>query len=242
MKTLKLILASVSALVFASAAAANPWKVQEGSTLLDGTETATYVAGFMFSGKEYEFTSAQVNLMCIEKQLVMSIVGDSDLLAKAMADADPTVEFIFKVGSDLISTKATIESVEWDRERARVHDGPAILKFFRQHDGNSAQVQLPVARTGVPEVRNLSLENVVETTDLVVATCGPLEVWEATKTEAANPKKEPTGSADKPPMDLETELSIGLAQKIVEKLMRDQNVTFDEIVKTLEPLANMPPE
>lgn len=217
-------------------AAANPWKVLDGSTLLDGTETATYVAGYLFSGKDYEFTSSQINLRCVDEELVMSIVGDSDLLTKAKARANPTIDFIIKAGSELASFKATIGNVDYSLERARVHNGPGLLELLRLHDGSSSQVQLPVARTGIPEVRKLSLENVVKTTDLVLSTCGPLEVWEVAAT--LTPTKEPTTSTSEPPIDLETTLRVGLAQKLVEELIRNQNVAFDKIVEALEPLVN----
>lgn len=217
-------------------AAANPWKVQDGSTLLDGTETATYVAGYLFLGKDYEFTSSQINLRCVDEELVMSIVGESDLLTKAKAQANPTIDFILKVESELASFKATIENVDYNRARARVHNGPGLLELLRVHDGSFSKVQLPVARTGVPEVRKLSLENVVKTTDLVLSTCGPLEVWEVTAT--VTPTKEPTTSTSEPPMDSETTLRVGLAQKLVEELIRNQNVAFERIVEALEPLVN----
>ncbi|MBR9822627.1 MAG: hypothetical protein GYB51_16710 [Rhodobacteraceae bacterium] len=238
----KLIYTSTFFILLAVSTAANPWKVQEGSTLLDGTETATYVAGYLFSGKDYEFTSSQINLRCADKELVMSIIGDSDLLTKAEAQNNPTVELIIKLGSELASFKATIENVDYGRERARVHNGPELLELLRQHDGSSSQVQLPVARTGVPEVRKLSLENVVKTTDLALATCGPLKVWEVTETAAVNPLEEPTASTDEPPMDLEIAVRVGMAQKLVEELMRNRDVTFEQIAEALKPLANMTAE
>lgn len=237
---LKLTYTSTFFIFLAFSTAANPWEVQEGSRLLDGTETATYVAGYLFSGKEYELTSAQINLKCLDKELVMSVVGDSDLLTKAEAQNNPTVDLIIKVGPELASFKATIESVDYGRQRARVHNGPGLLEILRQHDGSSSQVQLPVARTGVPEVRELSLENVVKTTDLALSTCGPLKVWEVAETAAVSPTEEPTASTNEPLMDLEAALSVGVAQKLVEELIRNQDVTFEQIVEALKPLQNMP--
>ncbi len=232
----KLIWTAAVTLVFASSAIANPWKVQEGSTLLDGTETATRVAGYMFSGKEYEMTSSQVLLSCEDQQLEMIIVGDSELLKKEAAEENPNVDFMFKAGDELISVQATIESVDWNREQARVHNGPGLLEFLRKYDGGSAEVQLPVARTGVPEVRKLSLENIASTTDLVLATCGPLKVWEAAETAKVEPAEKPEVPSNKPPQDIETALSVGLAQQIVETLIADNGVTIEQIVEALEPL------
>lgn len=239
---LKLICASAVALLFASSTVANPWEVREGSTLLDGTETATYVAGYMFSGKEYEMTSSQVNLKCEDNELLMHIVGDSELLTKEKAQENPTIEFIFKAGSELTSFKATIENVDYGRTRARVHNGPGLLEFLRRHAGGSAQAQLPVARTGVPEVRKLSLKDVVKTTDLVLSTCGPLEAWELIEAAQETPTEVPSPSTDEPPMDLETSLSVGLAKKIVEELIGNQDVTLEQIVEALKPLMNEPSE
>ena len=165
---------------------ANPWKVYEGSTLLDGTVTATRVSGYMFSGKEYESTSSQVSLKCRNNELLMHIVGDSDLLTKEKAQENPTVEFIFKASSKLATFKATIESGSYNRESARVHNGKKLLEFLWPHDGSFAQVQLPVAKTGIPEVRKLSLVNIVKTTGLAITTCGPLDAWEPDKITPEN--------------------------------------------------------
>ena len=173
----KLICASTFVLIFSSPTLANPWKVYEGSTLLDGTVTATSVSGYMFSGKEYESTSSRVSLKCEDSKLLMHIVGDSDLLTKEKAQESPTIEFIFKAGSKLATFKASIEN-EYSSVWARVHNGTDLLDFLRFYDGGSAKVQLPVARTGIPEVRRLSLKNFVKTTDLILATCGPLDAWE----------------------------------------------------------------
>lgn len=238
----KLVYALSAALLFASQTLANPWEVREGSTLLDGTETATYIAGYMFSGKEFEMTSSQVKLTCEDNELLVYVVGDSDLLTERKAQENPTIEVIFKAGSELTSFRATIENVNYGRERARVHNGPELLEFFRRHAGGSAQVQLPVARTGVPEVRKLSLKNVVKTTDLVLSTCGPLEAWELTETSTETPSEVPSPSADEPALDLETALSVGLAKKIVEELITNQDVTFEQIVEALKPLKDEPPE
>ena len=174
---LKLICASTFVLIFSSPTLANSWRVYEGSTLLDGTVTATRVSGYMFSGKEYESTSSQVHLECEDSKLLMHIVGDSALLTKEKAQESPTIEFIFKAGSKLATFKATIVS-EISSNWARVHNGTDLLDFLRFYDGGSAKVQLPVARTGIPEVRRLSLKNFVKTTDLILATCGPLDAWE----------------------------------------------------------------
>lgn len=233
----RLICASTLFLLIATVTSANPWEVRAGSTLLDGTKTATYVAGHMFLGKDYEMTSSQLSLRCVEDELVMDIIGNSDLLTKAKAEDDPTIEVLFKVGSELVSFEATIVSLDWGRERARVHNGPGLMEFLRQHDGDAAQVQLPVASTGIPEVRKLSLENFRETTDLVLATCGPIEVWEiaAAAPLAETENSEPT--SDAAPMDLETALSVGIAKKLVEELIRNQKVSIEEIVEALGPLA-----
>ena len=172
----KLICASTFVLIFSSPTLANPWKVYEGSTLLDGTVTATSVRGYMFHGKEY-VTSSQVSLICRNNKLLMHIIGDSDLLTKEKAQESPTIEFIFKAGSKLATFKASIEN-EYSSDWARVHNGTDLLDFLRFYDGGSAKVQLPVARTGIPEVRRLSLKNFAKTTDLILATCGPLDAWE----------------------------------------------------------------
>jgi hypothetical protein len=174
---LKLICASTFVLIFSSPTLANPWTVREGSTLLDGTVTATRVSGYMFSGKEYESTSSQVHLECEDSKLLMHIIGDSDFLREKKAQESPTIEFIFKAGSKLATFKATITNA-YSRDWARVHNGTDLLDFLRFYDGGSAKVQLPVARTGIPEVRRLSLKNFVKTTDLILATCGPLDAWE----------------------------------------------------------------
>ena len=173
---LKLICASTFVLIFSSPTLANSWRVYEGSTLLDGTVTATGVYGRMVSGKGYD-RSSRVGLRCEDSKLLMHIVGDSALLTKEKAQESPTIEFIFKAGSKLATFKATIES-EISSNWARVHNGTDLLDFLRFYDGGSAKVQLPVARTGIPEVRRLSLKNFVKTTDLILATCGPLDAWE----------------------------------------------------------------
>ena len=173
---LKLICASTFVLIFSSPTLANSWKVYEGSTLLDGTVTATGVYGRMVSGKGYD-RSSRVGLRCEDSKLLMHIVGDSALLTKEKAQESPTIEFIFKAGSKLATFKATIVS-EISSNWARVHNGTDLLDFLRFYDGGSAKVQLPVARTGIPEVRRLSLKNFVKTTDLILATCGPLDAWE----------------------------------------------------------------
>ena len=173
---LKLICASTFVLIFSSPTLANSWKVYEGSTLLDGTVTATGVYGRMVSGKGYD-RSSRVGLRCEDSKLLMHIVGDSALLTKEKAQESPTIEFIFKAGSKLATFKATIVS-EISSNWARVHNGTDLLDFLRFYDGGSAKVQLPVARTGIPEVRRLFLKNFVKTTDLILATCGPLDAWE----------------------------------------------------------------
>ena len=173
---LKLICASTFVLIFSSPTLANSWRVYEGSTLLDGTVTATGVYGRMVSGKGYD-RSSRVGLRCEDSKLLMHIVGDSALLTKEKAQESPTIEFIFKAGSKLATFKATIVS-EISSNWARVHNGTDLLDFLRFYDGGSAKVQLPVARTGIPEVRRLSLKNFVKTTDLILATCGPLDAWE----------------------------------------------------------------
>ena len=175
---LKLICASTFVLIFSSPTLANPWKVYEGSTLLDGTVTATSVSGYMFSGKEYESTSSQVSLECRNNELLMYIIGNSDFLGRKKAQESPTIEFIFKAGSKLATFKASIIVSGYSSDRARVHNGTDLLNFLRFYDGGSAKVQLPVAKTGIPEVRRLSLKNFVKTTDLILATCGPLDAWE----------------------------------------------------------------
>lgn len=224
--------------LLATSAAANPWEVQEGSVLLDGTETATYVTGFMFSGKEYEFTSSQINLRCTDEGLVMYVVGDSDLVSRSELQTSPTLEFVSKAGEDLISFEATVEN-EHALTRARVHEAPGLLEFLRQHDGSKAQVQLPVARTGVPEVRTLSLENVIETTDLIISTCGPLETWEFVETSTAPQAGEAGDAEEKEPMDLQTMMSVNAAKLIVEELLVNQDVTLEQIVEALKPLADV---
>lgn len=226
-------------LLMVAGANANPWKVQEGSTLLDGTETATYVAGYMFSGKEYEFTSSQVNLRCMDEELVMNIVGDSDLLSRDTAEKSPTIEFVFKVGEDLVSFEATLENPKWARESARVHDGPKLLEYLRWHDGQIARVQLPVAKTGIPEVRELSLENVVSVSDVILNTCGPMEVWNFSNIGAGGNTEQKPEKDDEPPMDLETALSVGLAQKLVEVLIKEKGIELEQIVQALEPLSDV---
>jgi len=174
---LKLICASTFVLIFSSPTLANPWTVYEGSTLLDGTVTATGVSGPMVSGKGYD-RSSRVSLECVDSKLLMHIIGDSDFLTKEKAQESPTIEFIFKAGSKLATFKATIVNEIIMGNWARVHNGTDLLDFLRFYDGGSAKVQLPVARTGIPEVRRLSLKNFVKTTDLILATCGPLDAWE----------------------------------------------------------------
>ena len=235
--TMKLFGVGAFAALLATSASANPWEVSEGSVLLDGTETATYVAGFMFSGKEYEYTSAQINLRCTDKGLVMFVVGDSDLVSRSELQTSPTLEFVSKAGEDLISFEATVES-KYDLETARVHEAPGLLEFFRQHDGSKSQVQLPVARTGVPEVRTLSLENVIKTTDLIISTCGPLERWEFMETSTAPQESEAGDAEEKEPMDLQAMISVNAAKLIVEDLLVNQDVTLEQIVEALKPLAD----
>ena len=239
---IKLIYTSTAAFFFASATFANPWEVREGSTLLDGTKTATYVSGYMFSGKSYETTSSQINLRCKNSELLMYIVGDSDLLSRETGRNNPTIEFSVKAENEVTSFSATVESVDYGRERARVHNGPELLEFLRRHAGKSAQVQLPVARTGVPEVRKLSLIDIAKTTDLALSTCGPLETWELIKAAPETPMEAPSPLAGKPAISFETALSVGLAQKIVEELIGNQDVTLEQIVEALKPLMTEQPE
>lgn len=229
--------AIVISLFLASGVSANPWTVVEGSTLLDGTETATYVAGYMFSGAEYEYTSSQINLRCIDETLEMSVIGDGDLISATKAEQNPTITFVFKVGEELVSFDAAVDNPRWSRERARVHEGPQLLEYLRQHDGESVQVQLPVARTGVPEVRKLSLENVTAVTDLILATCGPLETWGPPEGDAVESVATEKARANETPIDLETAISIGLAQKVVETLIKEKGVKFEQIIQALGPLT-----
>lgn len=229
----RLVSATTTITMLATAVAANPWEVREGSTLLDGTKTATYVAGHMFSGKEYEYTSAQINLRCIDGELVMSVVGDSGLLTKAEAETNPTIDLMIKSGDDLASFKSTVDAENWLRDRARIQDAPGLLEYLRQHDGGSAQVQIPVANTGVPEVRTLSLENVVAASDLALSTCGPLQRWEPAAAEGV---AEESAVSDQPPTNLETEISVGIAKKAVEEIIRSKGVAFEQVMEVLKPL------
>ena len=234
---LRQFFSSIALMFFASQSSASPWEIQQGSTLLDGTETATYIAGFMFLGEDYEFTSSQVNMRCIDEELVMNVVGDGDFITKSKAQENPTINFVFRIDTELVSFDATIENVDWGRERARVHNGPGLMDLLRQSDGRSAQVQLPVARTGVPEVRKLSLENVTKTTDLIVATCGPIETWTKAEPAAAAVDIESAVPLDETPMDLETAVSVGLAKKVVEELIRNQGISLEQILNALKPLT-----
>lgn len=235
-----LYFATLAFVLATTSSEANPWKVQTGSTLLDGTETATYVAGYMFTGKDdYEFTSAQISLRCVQRELEMNIVGDSNLLTREEAQSSPRVEVLFKVGDELAAHEATVEYVEWstDLTRARIHAGPELIEFFRKHDGGSAQVQLPVAMTGVPEVRTLSLESVVEVTDLILATCGPINAWRPNNIRPPGPMATPEGTSEQPEVSLEDMVAIGMAKQVVETLIRDQNVSLEDIVEALSTLT-----
>lgn len=235
------ILTCLGGLAFSSllsfGALANPWEVKEGSTLLDGTETATDVAGYMFVGKEYEFTSAQLNLRCRENELQMAVVGDERFLSKEDAISEPNIEIVLKVGETIVKAFAAIENPSQfsSLDRARVKNGPALLELLRQNDGGEAKVQLPVARTGVPEVRKLSLVNIVEVTDRIMKTCGPLNVWAPEKAVELVPLVETP--APQEPLDLDVAVTVGLAEMLVKELVVNQGVTLDELVQALEPLV-----
>lgn len=224
--------ATVAAIISTSTVHANPWKIQEGSTLLDGTETASRVSSHMFSGKEYETTSAQILLSCMEGALEMDVVGDSDFLTRDQFVVNPVLDIMVKAGPDVETFSASVPST-YNLSHARIHDGPRLLALLRTRDGDTekAKVQLPVARTGVPEVRSLSLENVEATSDVILATCGPLEMWTPDGPVIEDKDEEPA-------LDLMTRLSVGVAQKIVETLIVEQGVTVEEITEALKPLID----
>lgn len=230
---LKLVILSTVSILGASTVLANPWEVQAGSKLLDGTETATSVGGHMFSGTEYEFTISQVQLICREGEILMRVIGDSDIKMRDEIEVDPTINLMVKAGSEVENFKATITN-QFSLEVSRVHDGPRLLDLLRRHDGSKdkAQVQIPVALTGIPEVRSLSLENVVDATDLILATCGPLEMWMDQPEIEIGPKTEETE------MDLKTSIAVGLAQQVVKTLIVDDGVSLEEITKALKPLID----
>jgi hypothetical protein len=224
------IATTVVSIITTSTAYANPWKIQEGSILLDGTEAASIVAGYMFSGEEYEVTSSQIRLACSEGTLEMDVVGDSDLLTREQFAVDPVLDVMVKAGPNVETFKASVPS-EYGLTRARIHDGPRLLDLLRTHDGSAekAKVQLPVARTGVPEVRSLSLENVKVTSSVILATCGPLDMW------TPDPPVEVVKDEELE-LDSMTSLSVSIAKKIVETLIVEQGVTIEAITEALKPL------
>lgn len=222
----------IAATITSSMAYANPWEIKEGSTLLDGKETASRVSGHMFSGKEYEYTSSQMLLVCEEGALQMEVAGDGPMLTREQFAANPTLDIMVKAGSDVETFSVSVSS-KYNLEIARIHDGPRLLALLRNNDGDTvkAQVQLPVARTGVPEVRSLSLENVVSTTDVIIATCGPLGMWTPDGPVAEVKDEEPA-------LDLTKGLSVGVAQEIVEVLILEKGITIEAIVEALKPLGD----
>ena len=212
----------------------NPWSILEGSTLLDGTESASYVAGYMFSGKEWEYTSSQISLRCADGNLQMHIVGDSDLIRFESAKENPTVEFLVQAGSDLTSFKASVNPESIHLEQARIHEGASLIRFLARHDGTSAKVQLPLAKTGSAEVRELSLENFKATTDVIINTCGPIAQWQPPQPEASA-AIQPIDDAE---LDFETAIAIGIAQELVETLILEQGVPYEQVIEALGKLVN----
>lgn len=209
----------------------------EGSTLLDGTKTATYVAGYMFLGNEYEYTSAQLNLRCKENELVASLVGDSDLLTREQAEAEAEIKFYFKVADEVMPVEGSILDARYVRDTARLHNAPKLFDFLQKHQGLSAQVQLPVARTGVPEVRELSLVKLEEVVDLILATCGPLKKWNlAQETELGD-----TDNISPDQFDLDTFVSLGVAKALVEKMIVEEQIPLEKIIEALTPIVEDTP-
>jgi len=219
----------------ASVSHSNPWSILEGSTLLDGTETASYVAGYMFSGKEWEATSSQISLRCVEGNLQMNIIGDSDLILFESAEENPTIEFLVQAGSDLTSFNASVNPEQrYNLVMARIHEGASLIRFLTKHDGTSAKVQLPLAKTGGAEVRELSLENFKATTEVIINTCGPIAQWQPQKLEAS-PAVQPIDDAE---LDFETALAIGIAQELVETLILEQGVPYEQVIEALGKLVD----
>lgn len=232
-KMKKLFRTSAAAFIIATnTVAANPWEILEGSTLLDGTETASRVAGYMFSGDEYEWTSAKMLLSCEEGVLQMYVVGDGDLLTSQQFAESPVLDIMVKAGPMVETFSASVSS-KYNRQRAQIHNGPRLLELFRANNGRAenAKVQLPVARTGVPEVRSLSLESVKTTTDVILSTCGPLDVWvdDQNIAEVKDGEREPNFMND---------LSVAAAQKVVEALIVEHGATIEEIAEALKPLKD----
>ena len=218
----------------ASVSHSNPWSILEGSTLLDGTESASYVAGYMFSGREWEYTSSQISLRCADGNLQMHIVGDSDLIRFEAAEENPTVEFLVQAGSDLTSFKASVNPESIQLEKARIHEGASLVRFLAKHDGSSARVQLPLAKTGGAEVRELSLEDFKATTEVIINTCGPIAQWQPPQPEAS-PAIQPIDDAE---LDFETALAIGIVQQVVETLILEQGVSYEQIIEALGKLVD----
>ena len=219
----------------ASVSHSNPWSILEGSTLLDGTETASYVAGYMFSGKEWEATSSQVSLRCIDGNLQMHVIGDSDLIQFEAAEENPTIEFLVRAGSDLTSFNASVNPEQrYNLDMARIHKGASLVRFLAKHDGASARVQLPLAKTGGAEVRELSLEDFKATTEVIINTCGPIAQWQPPEPEAS-PAVKLIVDAE---LDFEIALAIGIAQELVETLILEQGVPYEQVIEALGKLVD----
>ena len=93
---------------------------------------------------------------------------------------------------------------------------------------------MPLAKTGGAEVRELSLENFKATTEVIINTCGPIAQWQPPEPEAS-PAVKLIVDAE---LDFEIALAIGIAQELVETLILEQGVPYEQVIEALGKLVD----
>jgi hypothetical protein len=240
MKHLGIITTFIVLAITVQASQANPWHVRKGGTLLDGTETTTSVAGALkLEDNGWSASTAKIGLKCSEGAPEMYVLSDTNFVKIDPRGSSTPIKIGFKADNEIVSFDAIVPHPSILPTYALFQDRLALLEFLRKYDGGSAQVQFPVARTGIPEVRNLSLEKVIETTDKLLATCGPLKTWELEEEPVVSDisAEKTTEDTNDTLLDLSTQLQLRIIFKVIEKMVETGKVTPEEVAQSLATLA-----